>query len=94
MEVIWVRQQVKNSEKQKYFFIRDWTGQISLIRLDNFAVARKSAGGADRRHDVCCDAVQQWTRVMEQVIRLAVAHRRNRNHRETSGSGKNSPCAS
>jgi hypothetical protein len=28
------------SEKQKYFCKRDWTGQISLIRLNKFRFAR------------------------------------------------------
>jgi hypothetical protein len=36
--VIWVR------GKQKYFCRWDWTAQISLIRLNKFAVARNSAG--------------------------------------------------
>jgi hypothetical protein len=30
------------SEKQKYFFERDWTGQISLIQLNKFDFARNS----------------------------------------------------
>jgi hypothetical protein len=30
----------KNSEKQKYFCKRDWTGQISLIRLNKFGEIR------------------------------------------------------
>jgi hypothetical protein len=30
------------SEKQKSFFEGDWTGQISLIRLNKFDFARKS----------------------------------------------------
>jgi hypothetical protein len=35
MALIWVKR------KGEYFFEPDWTGQISLIRLDKFAVARK-----------------------------------------------------
>jgi hypothetical protein len=34
LKVIWVRPQANNSEKQKYFFEKGWTGQISLIRLN------------------------------------------------------------
>jgi hypothetical protein len=36
------------SEKQKYFCRQDWTGQISLIRLDKFGVTRKSTGSQQR----------------------------------------------
>jgi hypothetical protein len=36
--VIWVR------GEQKYFCKWDWTTQISLTRLNKFAVARNSAG--------------------------------------------------
>jgi hypothetical protein len=48
--VIWVR------GEQKYFCKWDWTAQISLIRLNKFAVARNSAGrmtasGAKRSFD-------------------------------------------
>ena len=42
LEVIW------GVRKQEYFCIQDWTGSISLIRFNKFAVARKSEqrGGA------------------------------------------------
>jgi hypothetical protein len=40
--VIWV------SAKGKYFCEQDWTAQISLNRLNNFAVARKSPGRSSR----------------------------------------------
>jgi hypothetical protein len=43
--VIWVRGQANNSEKQKYFFAKGGTGQITLIRLDKFADARNEATG-------------------------------------------------
>ena len=36
MQVIWVRRE------REYFLLEDWTTQITLIRLDKFAVARKS----------------------------------------------------
>jgi len=42
IEVIWV------SAKEKYFCEQDWTAQISLNRLNNFAVARKSPGRSSR----------------------------------------------
>jgi hypothetical protein len=37
------------SEKQKYFFQQDWTAQISLIRLNKFAVMRKPAASLQDR---------------------------------------------
>ncbi len=36
MDVIW------GNREGKYFWGRDWTGGIALIRFDKFAVARKS----------------------------------------------------
>jgi hypothetical protein len=35
------------SDKQKYFFKRDWTGQISLIRLNKSGFRKTPAGGPD-----------------------------------------------
>ncbi len=45
IEVIWVRRE------REYFFSWDWTGQITLIRLNNLACARKrlSPNGAIKK---------------------------------------------
>jgi hypothetical protein len=57
LEVIWVRRQVKNSEKQKYFCRQGWTGQITLIGFDksgfwkNGRDSRKTPVSALRRYD-------------------------------------------
>ena len=42
MKVIW------GERKQEYFFKRDWTTQITLIRLDKLGFARKSAARAGK----------------------------------------------
>ena len=44
LEVIW------GVRKQKYFCKQDWTGSISLIRFNKFAVARKSDGRGGARY--------------------------------------------
>jgi hypothetical protein len=46
LEVIWVRRQANNSEKQNYFCDRSWTGQITLIGFDKSGFWKN---GRDRR---------------------------------------------
>jgi hypothetical protein len=42
VEVIWVKWE------REYFWRRDWTTQITWIRLDKFAVARKAVSQANQ----------------------------------------------
>jgi hypothetical protein len=45
MDLIWVW------PERKYFFEQDWTGGITLIRLNKIALLRKSPAGGCFRED-------------------------------------------